>query len=99
MRNNQIGWQLAVATTLFLCLSGPALADRALEARIAKYKVICSDYERSKNHVECHRPPGSYLAAYEMTGERRKRALEQGRRAMQISTDTDEHMKRKLRTR
>ncbi len=94
MRHNQPAWALAVATALLLGFSNAASADAALNKRIAKYKPVCSDYERAKRYVECHRPPGSYQAAYEMTGERRQRALEQGRRAMQISSDTDEHMRR-----
>ena len=89
---------VATATIMF-CLPGFLQADALLDARIAKYKPICADYERAKQYVECHRPPGSHLAAYEMTGQRRARALEQGRRVMQISNDTDRHMEKKFRYR
>ncbi|MEP5230166.1 MAG: hypothetical protein ABJQ78_01950 [Alloalcanivorax sp.] len=93
------GWQLALSVALLFSLSNIALADTPLERRVAKYKPICADYERSKKYVECHRPPGSYQAAYQMTGERRKRALEQGRKAMKMSSDTDRHMQNKYRYR
>lgn len=75
--------------TIIIGISGPAIADTALERRIATYDRICSDYERSKRHVECHKPPGNYKHAYEMTGEARQRALKQGRRLMDIRRNTD----------
>lgn len=80
----------------FLCFS-PALAmadDAALERRVAKYASLCDDYERSKTHVECHRPPGSYKHAYEMTGQARERALAQGRKLLRMRKETDEAMDR-----
>ncbi|WP_435786557.1 hypothetical protein [Alcanivorax borkumensis] len=93
------GWQLALSVALLFALSNIALADPLLEKRIAKYKPICSDYESAKKIAECHRPPGSYQAAYQMTGERRKWALEQGRKVIKISRDTDRHMQNKYRYR
>ena len=93
------GWQLALSVALLFGLSNIAPADAVLEKRIAKYKPICSDYESAKKIAECHRPPGSYQAAYQMAGERRKRALEQGRKAIKMSRDTDRHMQNKYRYR
>ena len=71
-----------------------ATADTALERRVAKYASLCDDYERSKTHVECHRPPGSYKHAYEMTGRARERALAQGRKLLRMRRETDEAMDR-----
>ncbi len=71
-----------------------ATADAALERRVAKYASICDDYERSKQYVECHRPPGSYQHAYEMTGQARERALAQGRKLLRMRKETDEAMDR-----
>lgn len=85
-----------VLLSAFLCFS-PALAmadDAALERRVAKYASLCDDYERSKTHVECHRPPGSYKHAYEMTGQARERALAQGRKLLRMRKETDEAMDR-----
>ncbi len=84
-----------VLLSAFLILS-PAIAtaDAALERRIAKYASICDDYERAKQHLECHRPPGSYKHAYEMTGQARERALAQGRKLLRMRKDTDEAMER-----
>tara|TARA_R100001039_G_C1844992_1_gene105348 strand:+ start:498 stop:800 length:303 start_codon:yes stop_codon:yes gene_type:complete len=92
------GWQVVLATTLLFGVFTTATAGSALERRIATYKPICADYERSKRFAECHRPPGSYQAAYEMTGDRRKRALEQGQKAIRMRRDTDLHMKSKLKS-
>ena len=92
------GWQLALSVALLLGLSNTALADAVLEKRIAKYKPICSDYESAKKIAECHRPPGSYKAAYQMTGQQRKRALEQGRKVIKMSRDTDRHMDKRYRS-
>ncbi len=75
----------------------PTLAmadDAALERRVAKYASLCDDYERSKQYVECHRPPGSYKHAYEMTGQARERALAQGRKLLRMRKETDEAMDR-----
>lgn len=87
-----------VLTTLtvfsFTPLSATASDDRALDTRIAKYASICDDYERSKKYVECHRPPGSYKHAYEMTGQARERALAQGRKLLRMRKETDEAMDR-----
>ncbi|WP_370210442.1 hypothetical protein [Alloalcanivorax venustensis] len=71
-----------------------ATADTALEQRVAKYASLCDDYERAKTHVECHRPPGSYKHAYEMTGRARERALAQGRKLLRMRRETDEAMDR-----
>ena len=98
MNTPRQGWQLALSVALLFALSNTALADAALEKRIAKYKPICSDYESAKKIAECHRPPGSYQAAYQMTGERRKRAQEQGRKAIKMSRDTDRHMDKRYRS-
>ncbi len=95
MNTPRQGWQLALSVGLLFALSNTALADAVLEKRIAKYKPICSDYESAKKIAECHRPPGSYKAAYQMTGERRKRALEQGRKVIKIRRNTDRHMQNK----
>lgn len=75
-------------------LSATASDDRALDARIAKYSSICDDYERAKTQLECHRPPGSYKHAYEMTGQARERALAQGRKLLRMRKETDEAMDR-----
>lgn len=84
-----------VLLSAFLILSPCiAMADAALERRIAKYAPICDDYERAKQHLECHRPPGSYKHAYEMTGQARERALAQGRKLLRMRKDTDEAMNR-----
>ena len=99
MNTPRQGWQLALSVALLFGLSNTALADAVLEKRITKYKPICSDYESAKKIAECHRPPGSYQAAYQMIGERRKRALEQGRKAIKMSRDTDRHMQNKYRYR
>jgi len=96
MKTIRKGSQVVLATTLLFGAFSTATADADLERRIATYKPICADYERSKRYAECHRPPGSYQAAYEMTGDRRKRALEQGRKVIRIRKETDKHMKRKL---
>ncbi len=84
-----------VLLSAFLILS-PAIAtaDAVLDARVAKYASICDDYERAKTHVECHRPPGSYKHAYEMTGQARERALAQGRKLLRMRRETDEAMDR-----
>lgn len=84
-----------VLLSAFLIFS-PAIAtaDVALERRVAKYASICDDYERAKTHVECHRPPGSYKHAYEMTGRARERALAQGRKLLRMRKETDEAMDR-----
>lgn len=92
------GWQAVVATSLLFVAFSTAIADSVLERRIATYEPICADYERSKQYAECHRPPGSYKAAYEMTGDKRKRALEQGRKVIKMRRDTDKHMEGKLRS-
>ena len=99
MHDHRSGWGLAATTILLVFFSNAVSADSALNARISKYKTICSDYEKAKRYVECYRPPGSYQAAYQMTGERRKRALEQGRKAMNMSRDTDRHMDNRYRRR
>ncbi|MCH9783875.1 MAG: hypothetical protein K0U65_08330, partial [Gammaproteobacteria bacterium] len=75
-------------------VSASASADSALDARIAKYASICDDYERAKAQLECHRPPGSYKHAYEMTGQARERALAQGRKLLRMRRETDEAMDR-----
>jgi len=85
-----------VLLLVFLFFS-PALAtaeDAALERRVAKYLSICDDYERAKTQLECHRPPGSYKHAYEMTGQARERALAQGRKLLRMRKETDEAMDR-----
>lgn len=99
MNTPRQGWQLALSVALLFGLSNTALADALLEKRIAKYKPICSDYESAKKIAECHRPPGSYKAAYQMTGQQRKRALEQGRKVIKIRRNTDRHMQNKYRYR
>ena len=75
-------------------VSAVASADSALDTRIAKYASICDDYERAKAQLECHRPPGSYKHAYEMTGQARERALAQGRKLLRMRRETDEAMDR-----
>ncbi len=84
----------ALAVFSSAMISATATADSARDARIAKYSSICDDYERSKTHVECHRPPGSYQHAYEMTGQARERALAQGRKLLRMRKETDEAMDR-----
>ncbi|MCU5784847.1 hypothetical protein MA04_04147 [Alcanivorax balearicus MACL04] len=74
---------------LIHAVSNTAWADSGLEYRIAKYKPICSDYERAKRYAECHKPPGSYKHAYEMTGKARESALAQGRKLINMRKGTD----------
>lgn len=92
------GWQLVLSASLLFGVFGTATADAVLERRIATYKPICKNYERAKRYAECHRPPGSYKAAYEMTGKRRERALEQGEKIIKMRRDTDQHMNSRLKS-
>ena len=88
----------ALVFPLLLGICATAFADTSLQRRERTYGPICEDYERSKQYAECHRPPGSYLRAFEMTGEARKRALAQGRKLIRMrkGTNRDLDTRRKL---
>ncbi|HBM22687.1 MAG TPA: hypothetical protein DD411_03840 [Alcanivorax sp.] len=85
---------IAIFFVSLVIIPASAATDAVQKSRIAKYASICDDYERAKTQLECHRPPGSYKHAYEMTGQARERALAQGRKLLRMRRETDEAMDR-----
>lgn len=76
-----------------LVIAGVAVSAPS-QSYLDGWKRICSKSENRDKYVECWRPPGDYQAVYQMTGEKKRRAMEQGKKVLDMRSSTDKHMGR-----